>query len=69
VAEIKRMDLGNINPIYESELNKPDVHQMKGRWNVSKNGERGKQCWHKEPEGGEVHISEQACVSGRSGAK
>jgi hypothetical protein len=55
VAEIKRLDLGNLNPIYERELNKPDVHQMKGRWNVSKDGEGGKGCRHKEPEGGEVH--------------
>ena len=32
------MDLGNLNPIYEREPNKPDVCQMKGRWNVSKEG-------------------------------
>jgi hypothetical protein len=32
VAEIKKLDLGNLNPIYEREINKPDVHQMKGRW-------------------------------------
>ena len=32
-------DIGNLNHIYERELNKPDVHQMKGRWNVSMDGE------------------------------
>ena len=26
VAEKTRLDLGNLNPIYERELNKPDVH-------------------------------------------
>ena len=35
-AEIKGCDLGNLNPIYERELNKPDVHQRKGMLNVSK---------------------------------
>ena len=30
VAEINRVDLGNLNPINERELNKPDVHQNKG---------------------------------------
>ena len=51
VADIKRLDLGNLNPIYERELNKydddydkSDVCQMKGRWNVSlsKDGEGAK---------------------------
>ena len=40
-GQIKRLDLGNLNPIYERELNKPNVHQMKGRWNVSNDGEGG----------------------------
>ena len=35
MAEIKRLDLGNLNTTYERELKKPDVHQMKGRWNLS----------------------------------
>ena len=35
VAEIKRVDLGNLNPIYERGLDKPEVHQMKGRGNVT----------------------------------
>ena len=39
MAEIKNLDLGNLNPIYDRELNKTDVHKMKGRWNVSKDGE------------------------------
>ena len=26
-AEIRRLDLGNLNPIYERELDQPDVHQ------------------------------------------
>ena len=38
VAEIKRLNLGNLNPIYERELTKLDVHQEEGRWNVSKDG-------------------------------
>ena len=33
VAEIKRLNLGNLNPIYERELTKLDVHQEEGRWN------------------------------------
>ena len=33
-AEIKRLDLCNLNPIYERDLNKPDVHQKKGRCDV-----------------------------------
>ena len=36
VAEIKRLDLGNLNPFYERELIKPDVHQRRAKWNVSK---------------------------------
>ena len=40
------MDLGNLNPIYEREIKKLDVHQVKGRWNVSKEGDGGKGCWH-----------------------
>ena len=47
-AEIKGCDLGNLNPIYERELNKPDVHQRKGMWNVSICGEGGKGCQHKQ---------------------
>ena len=35
VAEIKRLDLCNLNPIYERKLNEPDVHQR----NVSKSWE------------------------------
>ena len=35
VAEIKGLDLGNLNPIYERGLTQLDVHQEKGRWNVS----------------------------------
>ena len=47
VADIKRPDLGNLNSIYETELNKLDVHHVKGRWNVSRYGEGGEGCWHK----------------------
>jgi hypothetical protein len=36
VAERNRLNLGNLNPIYERELTKLDVHQEEGRWNVSK---------------------------------
>jgi hypothetical protein len=43
VAEIKRLGLDNLNHMYERELNKPDVHQMKGRWNVLKSRETGRQ--------------------------
>ena len=42
VAERKRLDLGNLNPIYERELNKLDVHQVKGRWNVCRD-----ECEHR----------------------
>jgi hypothetical protein len=43
VAERKRLDLGNLNPIYERVLNKLklDVHEKKERWNVFKDGEGG----------------------------
>ena len=30
MAERKTPNLGNLNPIYERELNKLDVHQVKG---------------------------------------
>ena len=36
VAEIKRLNLGNLNSIYERDLNKLNVHQGKGRRNVSR---------------------------------
>ena len=42
MAEIKRLNLGNLNPIYKMELNKLDVRQVKGRRNVSRDGEGGK---------------------------
>jgi len=58
-AEIKRLDVGKLNPIYERELNKPDVHQRKGRWNMSKVGEGGKRCRHKELEGGEPTVGDE----------
>ena len=47
MAEKKRLDLGNLNPIYERVLNKPDVYQVKGRWNGSRDGEGGKGCRQK----------------------
>ena len=47
VAEIKRLRLGNLNRIYERELTKLNVHQEKGRWNVSKDGAGRKGCRHK----------------------
>ena len=50
MAEGKRVDLGFLNPTYERELNKLDVRQMKGRWNVSRDGEGGKERRHKYPE-------------------
>ena len=40
VAEIRRLNLGNLNPIYERELDKLDVHQVKGRRKVSRTGIR-----------------------------
>ena len=55
VAERKRLDLGNLNPIYERELTKLDVRQVKGRWNVSRCGEGGKGCRQKYPEKDEMH--------------
>ena len=54
MAEIKRLDLCNLKPIYERELNKLDVHQVKGKRNVSRDGEGGKGCRHKYPERGEI---------------
>jgi hypothetical protein len=53
------LDVGKLNPIYERELNKPDVHQRKGRWNMSKVGEGGKRCRHKELEGGEPTVGDE----------
>jgi hypothetical protein len=53
VAEIKKLDVGNLNPIYEREPNKPDVHQQVQGGNVYKDGEGGKGCRHKQLEGGE----------------
>ena len=47
MAERKRLKLGNLNPIFERELTKLEVHQVKGRWNVSKDGEGRKGCRHK----------------------
>ena len=38
MGERKRLNLGNLNPIYERELTKLDVHQEEGRWSVSKDG-------------------------------
>ena len=48
-ADIKRLNLGrnpNLNPIYERELTKLEVHQGDGRWNVSKYGARRRGCRH-----------------------
>ena len=47
VAERKRLNLGNLNPIYERELTKLDVHQGEGWWNVSKDGAGRRGCRHK----------------------
>jgi hypothetical protein len=47
VAYIKRLNLGNLNPIYERELTKLELHQGEGKWNVSKYGARGRGCRHK----------------------
>ena len=49
MAEIKRLNLGNLNPVYERELDNLDVHQVKGRRKLSKGGEGGKGCRHKYP--------------------
>ena len=38
VADTKRLNRGNLNPIYERELTKLELHQGEGRWIVSKNG-------------------------------
>jgi hypothetical protein len=35
VTEMKGFNLGILNPIYERELNKPDIHQVKGKWVVT----------------------------------
>ena len=43
VADTKRLNLGNLNPIYERELTKLELHQGEGRWIVSKNGARGEE--------------------------
>ena len=57
---IKRFHLGNLNHIInERELNKPDVNQMKGRWNVSKSWEGGRECQHKEEEGVEPTVGDE----------
>jgi hypothetical protein len=47
VANTKRLNLGNLNPIYERELTKLELHQGEGRWSVSKNGARRRGCRHK----------------------
>ena len=47
LADSMRLNLGNLNPIYERELTKLELHQGEGRWSVSKNGARGKGCRHK----------------------
>ena len=44
MAEGKSLNLGNLNPICERELTKLDVHQVKGRKNVCRDGEGGKGC-------------------------
>ena len=66
VAEIKTLDLGNLIPIYERELNKLDVRQVNGSRNVSRNGEGGKGCRHKYPERDEMHV---LTVEGKGGAQ
>ena len=38
MGERKRLNLGNLNPIYERELTKLELHQEEGRWNVFKDG-------------------------------
>ena len=48
--------MGKLNPIYERELNKPDVHQRKGMWKVSMCWERGKGCRHTEQQGVEPSV-------------
>ena len=35
---------------------KLDVHRVKGRWNVCRDGEGGKGCRHKYPERGEMRV-------------
>ena len=34
VADTKRLNLGNLNPIYERELTKLELHQGEGRWKM-----------------------------------
>jgi hypothetical protein len=46
-ADTKRLDMGNLNPIYERELTKLELHQGEGRWSVSNNGARRRGCRHK----------------------
>ena len=41
-AEVKKLYLGNLNPIYERELDKLDVHQVRGRRNVLETGREAK---------------------------
>ena len=53
--------------VYERELNKPDVHRMKGRWNVSMDGEGGTECRHKQREGGEPTIGDEGGAQGERG--
>ena len=68
MAEIKRLNLGHLNPVFEMERNKPDVHQVKGRRNVnvSRDGEGGKGCRHRYPERGEMRVP---TVEGEGGAQ
>ena len=42
------MRSGNLNPIHERVINKPDVHQRKGMLNVSMCREGGKGSCHKQ---------------------
>ena len=65
-AEITRPNLGNLNPIYERKLDNLDVHQVKGRRKVSRDGEGGKGCWQKYPERGEMRVP---TVEGQGGAQ
>ena len=66
VAERKRLDLGNLNPIYERVFYQLGVRQAKGRWNVSRDGQGGKGCRHKYPVKDEMH---EATVEGEGGAR
>ena len=42
MASIKRLDLGNLNPIYERGLNKPDVHQIAEHQRLNRDAQRAK---------------------------